>query len=444
MKKAFGIVVAMAALAVLAPAAFGAVTLHLDAASIGQADATPVNAWGSLTQADPNKQPLYTVTGIGGLPSVTFDGVGSLANGDALLGSALNVAARTIYAVVNPTAGGGLRGLVANNNDQLNVRLRDNTTYTGPSNFQDGNDFTGAGGTGMLRIDGLAQTPVGTGSFVLGSPHIVTATSAGAQNYANFLVGNSRLTTGPWETRYWQGDIAEIIVHDTVLNKTQHEAQLSALGTKYGIAVSLLPGTILGTGASALLGGDLTDPENDGLPDADVNYNAIFTSTNRPFFGAPEGSFNVFDNRTGGGDDKWCCDDVDADGHQLTAEFVSPWLLTHFTVTSSNDSPQRDPRTWEIQGSNDGVNFTTIFSYSDPTTSLWTARQQVMLFQAGVDFVLPADYFRYFRYSVTATGGGHALGELEYFGIMTPEPGTLTLLGLGGLGLLRRRRRARA
>ncbi|NQT52569.1 hypothetical protein HQ576_10985, partial [bacterium] len=268
MKKAFGIVVAMAALAVLAPAAFGAVTLHLDAASIGQADGTPVNAWGGLTQGTASKQPLYSTTGIGGLPSVTFDGVAGLANGDALLGSGLNVAARTIYAVVNPTAGGNFRGLVANNSDQLNLRLRDNTTYYGPSNAQNSGDFTGAGGTGVLRIDGTLQTPLDTGSFVLGSPHIVTASSAVLQNYANFLVGNSRLTTGPWETRYWQGDIAEIIVYDNVLTRSEHEAQLSALGTKYGITVSL--GTKPGFVIPGLLGGDLTDPENDGVP---ANYN---------------------------------------------------------------------------------------------------------------------------------------------------------------------------
>lgn len=436
------ILAAMFVLATLSTAAFGGVVLQLDAASIAQADGTPVSAWGILSQGDANKQPVYTTSAINGLPAVTFDGVGSLANGDALLGTGVNINARTIYAVVNATAGSGLRGMLANGNDGLNIRLADNTTYRGPSNGQDGNDFTGAGGTGVFRIDGDIQTPLGPGSLTLGTPHIVTAVSAANHIYGNFLVGNPRLTTSPWATRYWQGDIAEIIVYDNVLSRTAHEAQLSALGTKYNIPVTMLPGTILGTGTGALLGGDITDPEDDGLPDSNVNYNATFSSTNRPWFGAPEGSFNVFDNRVGGGTDKWCCDDPGATGHQLTAQITAGrYLLTHFTVTSSNDSPQRDPRVWEIQGSNDGVNFTTLFSYSDPTTSLWTARNQVMLFQAGVDFDLPTEYFSYFRYSVLDTGSGHALGEIEYFGILSPEPGTLSLLALGGLGLLRRRRR---
>ena len=64
---------------------------------------------------------------------------------------------------------------------------------------------------------------------------------------------------------------------------------------------------VLGTGTAALLGGDLTDPENDGAPDADEGYNAIFSANEEPGFGGGEFSFNVFDNLLGGGNAKWCC-----------------------------------------------------------------------------------------------------------------------------------------
>ena len=63
---------------------------------------------------------------------------------------------------------------------------------------------------------------------------------------------------------------------------------------------------VLGTGTGALLGGDLTDPENDGQPDADEGYNATFTSSEEPGFGGGEFAFNVFDNQLGGGNAKWC------------------------------------------------------------------------------------------------------------------------------------------
>ncbi|MDE0086933.1 MAG: hypothetical protein OXU23_14530, partial [Candidatus Poribacteria bacterium] len=34
---------------------------------------------------------------------------------------------------------------------------------------------------------------------------------------------------------------------------------------------------VLGVGTDELLGGDLTDPEDDGEPEADKGYNAIFS-----------------------------------------------------------------------------------------------------------------------------------------------------------------------
>ena len=65
-------------------------------------------------------------------------------------------------------------------------------------------------------------------------------------------------------------------------------------------------GEVLGTGTGSLLGGDLTDPEDDGNPEADEGYNATFTSSEEPGFGGGEFAFNVFDNQLGGGNAKWC------------------------------------------------------------------------------------------------------------------------------------------
>ena len=209
------------------------------------------------------------------------------------------------------------------------------------------------------------------------------------------------------------------------------------------------PWTILGTGTGALIGGDLTDPENDGQPDANVNYDAIFTSTDEPGFGGGEFSFNVFDNQVGGGNAKWCCNNIDNDGHQLDAEFASAVRLTSFTITSSNDSQGRDPTIWAIEGSNDGASWTTIYAHDNSADgAVWDARNQVALFEAGTGYTLPAAY-TFIRYNVTATGGGHALGELEYFDSgdygTIPEPMTMLAVGMGLAslgGYVRKRRRA--
>ncbi len=179
---------------------------------------------------------------------------------------------------------------------------------------------------------------------------------------------------------------------------------------------------ILGTGTNSLLGGDLTDPENDGAPDADEGYNAIFTANNEPGFGGGEFSFNVFDNILGGGNAKWCCGPgggIPDEGLHITAEFEEAYALTHFTVSSANDVPARDPTKWEIQGSNDGEEFTTIFSHDGG--SFWNARLQVVRFDAGEDFDVQTAGYRFFRHVTFDTASNPAgayfqIGEIEYFG----------------------------
>ena len=63
---------------------------------------------------------------------------------------------------------------------------------------------------------------------------------------------------------------------------------------------------VLGVGTDSLLGGDLTDPEDDGNPEADDGYNAKFTANDEPGFAGGEFAFNVFDNVLGPGNAKWC------------------------------------------------------------------------------------------------------------------------------------------
>src|SRR5688572_3200811 len=85
-------------------------------------------------------------------------------------------------------------------------------------------------------------------------------------------------------------------------------AQLFGQHTPAGTTIQ-----ILGTGGTALLGGDLTDPENDGVdapgmaqnPEGNWNW-ANIKSSHKPDFDTGESSFNIFDNAVGGGNAKWC------------------------------------------------------------------------------------------------------------------------------------------
>ena len=175
---------------------------------------------------------------------------------------------------------------------------------------------------------------------------------------------------------------------------------------------------ILGTGTSSLIGGDLTDPEDDGIDGTDGaagnwNWTSILASSENAWIS--EGAYNVFDNQVGGGDMKWCCE---GPTQSIYVQFSTTYVLTHFTITSGNDAGGRDPDQWEIQGSNDGSNWTTIFEYDDDGTSPFTARSQVIRYNgSGDDFDTP-DAYSYFRYIVTSvvSGSMHQINELEFFG----------------------------
>ena len=143
---------------------------------------------------------------------------------------------------------------------------------------------------------------------------------------------------------------------------------------------------------------------------------------------------------------KWCCGDQNnfpTNPISIDAIFAQPFVLGRFTITSGNDTPARDPRVWQILGSNDGLNFTPIFSQNDPNAAVWTQRDEVLEYAAGTDFVLPAAY-NTIRFLTTATGATTGarfqLAEFEYFAI--PEPSAVILLGFSAaLAASARRRR---
>ncbi|WP_426191845.1 PEP-CTERM sorting domain-containing protein [Massilia sp. DWR3-1-1] len=221
------------------------------------------------------------------------------------------------------------------------------------------------------------------------------------------------------------------------MKKFLHACLLLAVLLATGAHASVIRG--IGTGA--LVGGDLTDPENNGNPNANVNYNAVFRSSDSQGFNG-EGPFNVFDNQLGATVNKWCCG---AGTVWVEADFgAKRFTLSSFTAASANDTPGRDSSNWQIQGSNDGITYTTIFAYTS-SVSAWANRNQVNQYLVGSDFAAPAAY-SIFRYLSTATINGnasHQLGELEFFGTAVPEPGVPALLGLGLAAMLLARRRAR-
>lgn len=171
--------------------------------------------------------------------------------------------------------------------------------------------------------------------------------------------------------------------------------------------------TVLGTGSGALLGGDLTDPENDGNDSNGTGFNWLTTAASSENNFGGEGALDVFDNQVGSGSTKWCCN---APPQWVAVQLDKPYVLTHFTIASGNDVPERDPNNWTIQGSNDGTNWDTIYHWNT-NDSPFSNRLEVIRFDgSGQDFAAPSPY-SWFRYHVTATDSGHQINELEFFGV---------------------------
>ncbi|MDA0812288.1 MAG: discoidin domain-containing protein, partial [Verrucomicrobia bacterium] len=230
-----------------------------------------------------------------------------------------------------------------------------------------------------------------------------------------------------YQSAQWHGTLGTVSVN-VVPGMEPGTAEILWYGGIYGYGRYLFGTTVdpsasgepiievLGTGNESLIGGDLTSPNDDGneadLNDPSWGWKSI-TSNNEPGFDGGELAFNIFDNKTGGGIDKWCCDDPTPEAPlNVTVEFETPVSLTHFTITSGNDSPERDPIRFQIQGSIDGTTFTPLY-VRDSDESLWTERSQVV----KITLPQPSALYQFIRYEVTDTSGpNHQLSEIEYFG----------------------------
>ena len=87
------------------------------------------------------------------------------------------------------------------------------------------------------------------------------------------------------------------------------------------------------------------------LTDGNVN-NISVSSENSPY----EARMHAFDNSEYS---KWL---TFTSTGWIQYDFQSVVTINQYTVTSGNDASGRDPKTWQLQGSNDGTNWTTIDS----------------------------------------------------------------------------------
>ncbi|MRG47198.1 T9SS type A sorting domain-containing protein [Chitinophaga sp. SYP-B3965] len=89
---------------------------------------------------------------------------------------------------------------------------------------------------------------------------------------------------------------------------------------------------------------------------------------------------------------------------------TQPGILTRYTLTSGNDLPERDPRNWNLVGSNDGVTWALIDSQINQT---FASRKLTRSFSVDSNTIA----YRYFRLNVTTNNGhtGTQFAEWELF-----------------------------
>ncbi len=249
-------------------------------------------------------------------------------------------------------------------------------------------------------------------------------------------------------------------------------------GTMLSCASTLDAGVQL----SGLMGRDVTDPnnaltqyfqvndfDNAGLTDLKAGHESAFADAECPA--------SLFDNLVGGGASKWYDSTIPTADAPAFVEVTFPeaFVMTHFTLTSGNDSMgSRNPANWGVYGSNDGgqtwnliysadgvddfVNTTnTTMLYSSFTndtigsTVLNSAQQAYVTNALGDKTISTADFtnttaYSSYRLEITKTSGDGAaqLGEWEIFGNKTttaaaPKTSPLQTSGNSALNILANR-----
>ena len=161
--------------------------------------------------------------------------------------------------------------------------------------------------------------------------------------------------------------------------------QLLGLLALVSLSSSVAATVILGKGNSSLLGGDLSDPEDtvvdvgsygmvktaDEMKPPKAPWRAVVLSPTSPPGTAPHQihayqswqdspACAIFLNKPE--TRKWYISFIDggyggpteAEPYACAVQFYQPHVLTHFTLTSAPEMPDRDPKQWAIQGSNTG------------------------------------------------------------------------------------------
>lgn len=143
----------------------------------------------------------------------------------------------------------------------------------------------------------------------------------------------------------------------------------------------------------------LLDPSK--LIETDITNTNIAYTTQYENGNANENSPKLIDNNI---NTKFLLGNFTSAWFQL--EFATPQITGAYTITSANDAPERDPKSWKMEGSNNGVDWTLLDTRLDQSfgsrflTVRYTFSNQ--------------DAYKFYRYTVTSVVNSNLWQQAEW------------------------------